>query len=65
MLILSRKLGERLIIADSIVLTVAQIEPGRVRLGIDAPRDICIVREELYQRSRPSQAAGTEVSAAK
>jgi carbon storage regulator len=59
MLVLSRKLGERLIIADEIVLTVTQIDRGRVRLGIEAPPDVHVVREELQTRlSSPSSAAG-------
>jgi carbon storage regulator len=54
MLILSRKLGERIIIADDIVVTVAQIERGKVRLGIQAPAKVPILREELQPRLPPS-----------
>lgn len=47
MLVLSRKPGERIIIGDDVTLTVVRIGPNSVRLGIDAPREMNIVREEL------------------
>lgn len=47
MLILSRKPGERILIGDKVQITVVRIGPNTVRLGIDAPRDMNIVREEL------------------
>jgi len=63
MLVLSRKLGQRFIIADDIVVTVTQIEPGRVRLGIEAPPNIRVVREELQTQALTSHAAATAVAA--
>ena len=47
MLVLSRKPGERILIGDDIAITVVRIGPNTVRLGIDAPKDKNIVREEL------------------
>ena len=47
MLVLSRKSGERIHIGENIIVTVVRIGPNNVRLGIDAPRDLNIVREEL------------------
>jgi carbon storage regulator len=47
MLVLSRKHCERILIGHSIVLTVVRIEGGQVRLGIEAPPEVRIVREEL------------------
>jgi carbon storage regulator len=47
MLVLSRKIGERILIGDNIAITVVRMAPGVVRLGIDAPLDLPIVREEL------------------
>jgi carbon storage regulator len=50
MLVLSRKMSERIRIGDSIVLTVVKIQGGNVRLGIDAPPEVHIAREELLTR---------------
>ena len=47
MLVLTRKLGERIFIADTIVVTVLGTEGNRVRLGIDAPPHISILRQEV------------------
>lgn len=47
MLILSRKLNEALTIGDGIRITVTEIDSNRVRLGIDAPKDVLVLREEL------------------
>lgn len=50
MLVLTRKLMERLYIGDEICVTVVRLEGGQVRLGIDAPRHIAVVRGELARR---------------
>jgi carbon storage regulator len=50
MLVLSRKPGERILIGDQISVTIVRIGPNTVRIGIDAPRDMNIVREELCLR---------------
>ncbi len=47
MLVLSRKLGEKILIGDSIVLTVVKIDRNQIRLGIEAPSDVAIFREEI------------------
>lgn len=47
MLVLSRKYGEKIRIGDDITITVVDIEPNKVRLGIEAPRDVPIYRSEL------------------
>ncbi|MFP6768580.1 MAG: carbon storage regulator [Planctomycetaceae bacterium] len=47
MLVLSRKPGERVMIGENVVVTIVRIGPNSVRLGIDAPREMNIVREEL------------------
>jgi carbon storage regulator CsrA len=52
MLVLTRKLMEKLYIGDDICVTVVRLEGGQVRLGIDAPRDVAVVRGELI-RPRP------------
>lgn len=47
MLVLSRKVGEKILIGDSISVTVVRISGGGVRIGIEAPSDLPVVREEL------------------
>jgi len=50
MLVLTRKLGESIAIGDEIRITVASIEGGQVRIGVDAPREIAVHRQEVYER---------------
>ena len=52
MLVLSRKPGERILIGDDIAVTIVRIGPNNVRIGIDAPRSMNIVREELQGREK-------------
>jgi carbon storage regulator len=49
MLVLSRKVGQRIRIGDNIYITVVRSSKGGARLGIDAPADIPIIREELQK----------------
>lgn len=66
MLVLTRKLMERLYIGDDICVTVVRLEGGQVRLGIEAPREVSVVRAELVpdrQVGGPRQAAGPRVDA--
>jgi carbon storage regulator len=51
MLVLSRKLSERILIGDDIAVTVVRITPHTVRIAIDAPKSVLIVREELVSDS--------------
>ncbi|MEZ6056927.1 MAG: carbon storage regulator CsrA [Planctomycetaceae bacterium] len=55
MLVLSRKQDEKIIIGDSITLMVISIQGDKVRLGIDAPKDVSIHREEVYQAIQREQ----------
>ena len=59
MLVLSRKVGERILIGDQISVTVVRIAGGGVRLGIEAPHELPVVREELKEQleQRDGQAA--------
>lgn len=57
MLVLSRKIRERIIINDQIVISVIRIEGQQVRLGIEAPRDVRIVREEIADVPAPTPGA--------
>lgn len=51
MLVLTRKLMQRLYIGDNICITVVRLEGGQVRLGIEAPKEVAVVRGELTDRS--------------
>jgi carbon storage regulator len=50
MLVLSRKVGEQIMIADGIEITVLEVRSGKVRLGIDAPASIPVHRKEVFDR---------------
>lgn len=50
MLILTRKAGEKLMIGDDVQLTVLSIKGGQVRIGVTAPKDVGVHREEVYVR---------------
>ena len=53
MLVLSRKLGEKILIGDSIVLTVVKIDRNQIRLGIEAPHEVPVYREEISPNRAP------------
>ena len=50
MLILTRRVGETLVIGDDVTVTVLGVRGKQVRLGVNAPKDIAVHREEIYQR---------------
>jgi carbon storage regulator len=47
MLVLSRKLGEKIVIGDNIVITVVKIDRNQIRIGIEAPQSVPVYREEI------------------
>ena len=49
MLVISRKINESITIGDKIVVTILDIEGDRIKLGIDAPRELIILRQEIFQ----------------
>jgi carbon storage regulator len=60
MLVLSRKLSQQILIGSDITITVVKFDGHQVRLGIEAPADISILRQELVARTAPDQARGRE-----
>ena len=50
MLILTRRVGEKLIIGENVTVTVLGVKGAQVRVGINAPRDVSVNREEIYER---------------
>jgi carbon storage regulator len=50
MLILTRRVGETLVIGDDVNVTVLGVRGNQVRLGVDAPKEVAVHREEIYQR---------------
>jgi carbon storage regulator len=55
MLILTRKVGESLIIGDDVTVSVLGVKGNQVRIGIDAPKDVSVHREEIFERIRKEQ----------
>lgn len=65
MLVLSRRESERIKVGNSIVITVVRVTGDKVRLGIEAPADMVVLREELELHARPEVTAPAVVPAVK
>lgn len=63
MLILTRKLGERITIGDDITITLLEIKGNQAKLGIKAPINIAIHRQEIYEKIREENLGSSDVSA--
>lgn len=57
MLIMTRRVGERIMIGDEIVVTVLGVRGNQIRIGLDAPPDVAVHREEVYERIQHDVAA--------
>lgn len=55
MLVLTRRLGESIVISDDIRVTVVSMNGGQVRIGIDAPKQVSVHRQEVYERIHSEQ----------
>lgn len=63
MLILSRKTNESIVIADNIVITVVEVRGDKVRLGIEAPKEVPVHRREVYDKIKAAEAEKKESEA--
>jgi carbon storage regulator len=62
MLILTRRLNETVMIGDEVTVTVLGVKGGQVRLGISAPKDVAVHREEVYERIKHEQQTMTRAT---
>lgn len=60
MLILTRRVGESLMIGDEVNVTVLGIRGNQVRIGVNAPKDVAVHREEIYDRIQDEKTGGAD-----
>ena len=60
MLILTRRVGETLMVGDEVTVTVLGVKGNQVRIGVNAPKEVAVHREEIYQRIKQEKEASTK-----
>ena len=60
MLILTRKTGESLLVGDDVEITVLGVRGSQVKLGVNAPKDIAVHRQEIYQKIKDTESQQSE-----
>ena len=60
MLILTRRIGETVMIGDDVAITVLRVKGNQVRLGVNAPKTVSVQREEIFQRVQQEPTSGEE-----
>ena len=62
MLILTRRVGETLMVGDNVTVTVLGVKGNQVRIGVNAPKDVSVHREEIYMRIQAEKGNGNVTS---
>ncbi|CBH22463.1 carbon storage regulator [Acetoanaerobium sticklandii] len=60
MLVLKRKAGESIIVADNIEIKIIEVEEGRIKIGIDAPKEVSIIRKEVLDETKSENKTAAE-----